>query len=165
VLLLNLWYPATPFPQHLTKILPYLVFLVTVLWECFPYQGQIEIHHSSFVVSFSAYPEDQNAVCSKIYFQISLLDQMRNYPVSKWCCSIHNGNSPGGRTSLLHLAFPWGKLFSHRSDTTLSHPAQAGKLQFWNSIAVWLVSLAPACDQKAVLQWLILCYCHVVLSA
>jgi len=28
------------------------------------------------------------------------------YPVSKCCCNIHSGNSPGGRTSLLHLAFP-----------------------------------------------------------
>jgi hypothetical protein len=55
------------------------VFLVTILWERFPYQGQIEIHHSFFSVSFSAYPGDQNAVCSKIYFQISLLDQMHNY--------------------------------------------------------------------------------------
>lgn len=65
--------------QSITMYVPYLVFLVTVLWECFPYQGQIEIHHSSFSVSFSAYPGDQNAVCSKIYSQISLLDQMHNY--------------------------------------------------------------------------------------
>lgn len=65
--------------QSIITYVPYLVFLVTILWECFPYQGQIEIHHSSFAVSFSAYPADQNAVCSKIYSQISLLDQMHNY--------------------------------------------------------------------------------------
>jgi len=78
----HLLWPIKKIPctkQSITMYVPYLVFLVTILWECFPYQGQIEIHHSSFSFSFSAYPGDQNAVCSKIYSQISLLDQMHNY--------------------------------------------------------------------------------------